>query len=114
VVRDVGDLVVYQRAVALADAVYAAGAAWDSFDRWTVGVQVMRAADSIGANLSEAWGRDTRADRRRIVFLARGSACELEHWIARAAERGLALPPDASADAAEVSRILNGLLRAWS
>ncbi len=90
-----------------------AGTTWDSFDRWTVGVQMVRAADSVGANLAEAWGRDTRADRRRMAFLARGSACELEHWVARAHERGLALPPNASSDAAEVSRMLNGLLRAW-
>jgi len=114
VLRDVKDLVVYQRAVTLADSIHAAGAAWDSFDRLTVGVQMVRAADSIGANLAEAWGRDTRADRRRVVFLARGSACELEHWITRAEARELALPPNASRHTAEVSRMLNGLLRAWS
>ena len=113
-VRDVSDLVVYQRAVTLAAGIYAASAAWDSFDRWTVGVQMVRAADSIGANLAEAWGRDTRPDRRRMAFLARGLACELEHWIRQGEQRGLALPSQASDKACEVSRMLNGLLRGWS
>jgi len=114
VVRDVSDLLVYQGSTALADSIYSAAAAWGSFPRWTVGVQMVRAADSTGANLAEAWGRDTRADRRRIVFLARGSACELEHWMSTAERRALSLPDGALADAREISRMLNGLLRGWS
>jgi four helix bundle protein len=113
-IRDVSDLVAYRRSVEFADAVHASAASWGSFDRWTVGVQLVRAADSVGANLSEAWGRDTRADRRRIVFLARGSACEVEHWVRRAEARSLPLPPEPSTRAAELSKLINGLLRAWS
>jgi four helix bundle protein len=32
---------------------------WSSFDRWTVGQQMVRSADSIGANIAEAAGRRT-------------------------------------------------------
>lgn len=49
-----------------------------------------------------------------MVFLARGSAYEVEHWVRRADSRGLALPNLARQKAAEVSRMLNGLLRGWS
>jgi four helix bundle protein len=73
-----------------------------------------RSAGSVGANIAEAWGRDTHADRRRTLFLARGSACELEHWVDQAARLGLPLPSNAANEAREVSRMLNGLIRRWS
>ena len=114
VVRNFRDLRVYEQSCALADALRAATEAWDPLDRWSVGIQMIRAADSVGANLAEGWGRDTRRDRKRFVFLARGSACEVEHWVERAQARRLLLPDGAAQRSVEVSRMLNGLLRAWS
>jgi four helix bundle protein len=105
------DLEVYERAVGLADAVWGRVAGWDAFARWTVGVQLVRSADSIGANLAEAAGRSTDADQRRFLIVARGSALELEHWLDRASERGLPLTPGATAEAQRVGRMLNGLIR---
>jgi four helix bundle protein len=64
----------YQRAVALADDIRRSVEAWTSFDLWTVGVQLVRAADSVGANIAEAYGRWNYADRRRVLFIARGSS----------------------------------------
>jgi four helix bundle protein len=114
VVKNFKDLAVYQRAESLADELRRSTSAWEQFDRWTVGVQMLRAADSVGANIAEGWGRDTRRDRRRFLFLARGSSCELEHWIRRADARLLPVPRGAGDRVEEVSRMLNGLLRAWS
>jgi four helix bundle protein len=105
------DLEVYRRSVGLADAVHAFASAWSSFDLWTVGVQVVRAADSVGANIAEAEGRSTDADRRRFLIVARASALELQHWLDRADRRGLALPGEAQAEADRLGRMLNGLIR---
>jgi four helix bundle protein len=69
---------------------------WPSFDRWTVGQQLVRAADSVGANLAEGCGRAHKPGQRRLCFIARASAWELEHWLDRARE---------------LSRMLNGLTR---
>jgi four helix bundle protein len=106
-------LTAYVRAVALADDLRAAVGAWPQLDRWTVGVQLIRAADSIGANIAEAYGRWSFVDRRRLLFIARGSACELEHWLLRARERSLSTVPHATDRAREVGRLLNGLAKAW-
>ena len=104
-------LAVYGKYAALADDLWEAIQRWRAFDRWTTGVQLVRAVDSVGANIAESRGRWTYPDRRRILFLARGSALELEHWLLRANARGLTYPDDALERAREVSRMLNGLAR---
>jgi four helix bundle protein len=106
-------LAAYRRSVILADEIRDAVAQWGAFDTWTVGVQIVRAADSVGANVAEAYGRRTDADRRRLLFIARGSACELEHWLMRATARHLSCPTNAAERAMELGKMLNGLARAW-
>jgi four helix bundle protein len=108
------DLVVYGRARTLAGGVHACVSRWESFERWSVGIQAVRAADSIGANLAEGYGRAPSADRRRFVLIARGSAFELEHWLETAADRCLPLNPELIAESRQVSRMLNGLTRRMS
>jgi four helix bundle protein len=106
------DLAVYRRAAALADELRQAVGEWDSLDQWTVGVQTIRSADSICANIAEAMGRWSAPDQLRILFIARGSATELQNWIHRATARGLACPADAVLRVREIGRMLNGLIRA--
>jgi four helix bundle protein len=113
-VAGIWDLEVYVKACALADALHASVLGWSKVDTWTVGVQAIRAADSIGANLAEAGGRRTDGDRARFLFIARGSGLELQHWLERAAARGLTCPDNANERAREISRMLNGMTRAWS
>jgi four helix bundle protein len=108
------ELDVYRRSVALGSALAEAVRDWDNFALWTCGVQMVRAADSIGANIAEAHGRDTFLDRRRQLYVARGSAFELEHWLEVAVERRLPHPRAARGEAQEISRMLNGLARRWS
>ena len=66
-------LQVYQLSEQLADAVWDMAQAWDSFAKDTVGKQLVKAADSVGANIAEGYGRGTGADNRRFVRTARGS-----------------------------------------
>lgn len=80
---------VYQLAEKLADEIWVAVAGWDRFARDTVGRQIVRAADSIGANIAEGIGRGTAPDNRRFVRTARGSLNETKHWLRRAYRRNL-------------------------
>jgi four helix bundle protein len=106
------DLEVYRLAAGLSDDLRGAVREWESVDLWSAGIQMIRAADSIGANLAEAYGRGTRPDQARFLFIARGSALELQHWIARATARQLPCPPEARKTANRIARMLNGLIRA--
>jgi four helix bundle protein len=110
-VSDFRELRTYQLSVRVADSVRDAVVLWPSVDRWTLGVQLIRAADSVGANIAEAYGRFSAADQRRMLYVARGSAFETEYWIARARARALPLP-DRADQVSEVARALNGLIRA--
>lgn len=80
---------VYQLAEKLADEVYRVVRHWALFDRNTVGLQIVRAADSVGANIAEGVGRGTYKDNCRFVTVARGSLNETVHWLRRAYTRSL-------------------------
>ncbi len=51
---------VYKLAENLADGIWGVVLNWDYLARDTVGKQMIRAADSIGANIAEGTGRGTR------------------------------------------------------
>ena len=80
---------VYQLSENLADQIWPIVLKWNIFSRDTVGKQLVRAADSIGANIAEGTGRGTFVDNRRFVRIARGSLNETQHWLRRAYKRRL-------------------------
>lgn len=83
------DLRVYRLAEELADAVWELVKEWGPFERSTVGSQLVRAADSVGANLAEGYGRASPLDHQRFVRTARGSLYECRHFLRRADTRKL-------------------------
>ena len=80
---------VYQLSEKLADQVWEVVLGWNNFARDTVGKQIVRSADSIGANVSEGCGRGRFLDNKRFVRMARGSLNETQHWLRRAYKRNL-------------------------
>jgi len=83
------ELKVYQLAEELSDAIWDIVLKWNTLARDTVGKQLIRAADSIGANIAEGCGRQSPNDHRRFVRIARGSLLETQHWLRRAYRRKL-------------------------
>ena len=88
------NLKVYGLAEKLADEIWEVVLPWSHFARDTIGKQIVRAADSIGANIAEGTGRGSFADNRRFVRTARGSLYETRHWLRRAFKRKLLTPAE--------------------
>ncbi len=83
------NLKVYQLAEKSADVIWDIVIEWDYFAKDTVGKQLVRAVDSIGANIAEGIGRYSLPDNRRFARVARGSLYETKHWLRRAYKRKL-------------------------
>lgn len=83
------NLKVYQLSEVLADEIWDVVMGWDRFARDTVGGQIVRAADSSGANITEGSGRGSFQGNRRFIRIARGSLKETQHVLRRAYKRKL-------------------------
>lgn len=83
------NLRVYNLSEQLADEIWKIVFGWDNFAKDTVGKQIVRSADSIGANIAEGEGCGSFQDNRRFCRIARGSLQETQHWLRRAYKRDL-------------------------
>ena len=86
---NVESLRVYRLSEELSDLVWTIVLGWNYFARETVGKQLVRAADSVGANISEGSGRGSFVDNRRFVRIGRASFHETQVWLRRAYKREL-------------------------
>ena len=82
-------LEVYKLSEKLADEIWQIVKGWDYFAKDTIGKQIVRAADSISANIAEGEGRYNFPDNRRFIKIARGSLYETINWLRRAYKRNL-------------------------
>ena len=80
---------IYRLSEELSDLIWDIVSAWEKFSRNTIGSQIVRSSDSIGANIAEGNGRGTYNENRRFAKIARGSLFETKHWLRRAVKRNL-------------------------
>ncbi len=83
------DLQVYQISMKLADEVHDLILEWDNFHKYSTGTQLIDAADSISANISEGYGRFHFKDHKNFLYFSRGSLSETKTWLTKAANRKL-------------------------
>ncbi|MBD2447800.1 four helix bundle protein [Nostoc sp. FACHB-152] len=83
------NLRVYQLSENLANEIWFIVQKWDYFAKDTVGKQIVKSADSIGANIAEGNGRYNLQDNQRFIKIARGSLNETRYWLRLACKRKL-------------------------
>ena len=83
------DLRILKAAEESADKIWKQVVQWDEFARDVVGKQMARAADSLGANIAESFGRFNFGEKLQFLYYARGSLFETKYWLNRAKVREL-------------------------
>jgi len=109
-VRSYRDLLVWQRAMKLAEVAYDAAAALPRFETFGLASQIRRSAVSVAANVAEGHGRLHRADYVRHLSIARGSLAELQTLLLLAERIHHTTVESPSSLAEETARMLNSLI----
>jgi len=79
----------YNRSFNLSNRIWSVVIKWDNFEKFGVGSQLTRAADSISANLAEGFGRYHKKDKIKFFRYSFGSLLETIDWIKKAKTRAL-------------------------
>ncbi len=83
------ELQVYQLSMGIAEKIWTIVNKWDYFSKDTIGKQLVRAIDSVAANLSEGYGRFHYKENKNFCYYSRGSLFETKTWITKANNRKL-------------------------
>ncbi len=83
------ELNVYNLAMDLGERVWNVMKGWGNFEKDTIGKQLIRAIDSVAANLSEGFGRYHFKDVKNFGYYSRGSLYESKTWLTKAKNRAL-------------------------
>ncbi|MGA7159114.1 MAG: four helix bundle protein [Acidobacteriaceae bacterium] len=108
------DLLVWQRAIQLAVAVYKLTASFPPSEKFGLSFQLRRASVSVASNIAEGYGRMTRGEYLQFLGHARGSNSEVETQlvIVRAINMSIGLEiQGAESLCADVGRLLNALMK---
>ena len=83
------ELEIYNISMDLSDKIWSIVDTWDYFKKDTIGKQLVRAIDSVSANISEGFGRNSFKDQRNFYYYSRGSLYESKTWITKAQRRNI-------------------------
>ena len=75
------DLEVYQLSFELSNEIWEVYLQLPKQFKFNIGTQVVRAIDSIGANIAEGFGRYHYKDSMKFYYNAIGSLFESKHWL---------------------------------
>jgi four helix bundle protein len=112
--RGYRDLIAWQKAMELAEATYAVSVDLPIEEKYGLTSQLRRAAVSVPSNISEGHGRSSPKDFARFIEHAMGSLFEVETQLMLSVRLKMLRAENVDRvleQAAEVGRILNGLLR---
>ena len=99
------ELQVYQLSMDLGGKVWKIVIDWDYFLKDTIGKQLVRAVDSVAANLSEGFGRYHFKEANNFSYYSRDSLYETKTWLTKAYNRDLITKEEFQTFQTEINRI---------
>jgi four helix bundle protein len=112
-VKSFRDLVVWQRSIQLAVAVYKFSGGFPREELYGLTSQMRRAKVSVSSNNAEGHGRGSTGEYRQFLGIARGSNCELQTQLEITRALGMGerkLLHDAESLSHEVVKMIHGVL----
>jgi len=112
--QDFHELRVWEKAHSLTLKIYTMTKSFPADELYGLTSQMRRAAASIGANICEGCGRETRPDFAHFLQIAAGSSSELQYHLVLAHDLGYVSLHDCShltTDVTEIKRMLTGLIQ---
>ncbi|MGD8779250.1 MAG: four helix bundle protein [Ignavibacteria bacterium] len=83
------ELQVYKLSMELGEKIWDIVIQWSYFEKDTIGKQLVKAADSVAANISEGYGRYHFKENINFCYYSRGSLFETKTWITKSFRRNL-------------------------
>ena len=114
-VQSFRDLIVWQRGIELATAIYRLTQDFPREEVYGLTAQLRRSAVSVPSNIAEGQGRLTTGEFRQFLGIARGSNCELQTQLEIARSLGFASPTridEAKNLSNEVGKMISAILGA--
>ena len=104
-IKSYRDLLIWQKAMALAKKIYAMTRAFPGDERFGLTAQMRRAVVSVASNIAEGQARHGRREFVQFLSHAEGSLAELDTQLALAVELGYCRPSDADGSVATVAEL---------
>jgi four helix bundle protein len=95
----------YVHAYTLGNEIWEMVSKWEKFERWTIGVQITKSADSMSANIAEGYGRFHKKEKIHFYRYSAGSVMETKDWLLKAKDRRLITPEQADHLIAEIEKL---------
>jgi four helix bundle protein len=108
------DLLVWQKAKALAVEIYRATERFPKNEIFGLTSQMRRAAISVASNIAEGQGRGSKPDFVKFLCVARGSLLELETQLEIALELGMGNPDELSKLREDCYKTLGSSIALWA
>jgi four helix bundle protein len=113
------DLDVYKRAYEVSLEIHRMSLTFPKIEQAVLADQMRRASKSICANIAEGFGkqRQSRAEYKRFLLMAVGSADEMQVWTRYCRDLGYVDPESAQRwmdEYKSIARMLQGLYSAWA
>ncbi len=86
---ELSDIDCYMRPLRLSNYIWNIVLGWKTFEKHTIGIQLVKATDSISANLAEGFGRYGKKDKIKFYNYSHGSVKEVEDWTTKCSMRGI-------------------------
>ena len=111
-IKSYEDLVAWQKAMMLAEQVYALQKNLPREEVYSLGDQIRRAVVSVPSNIAEGFGRESDKDFKYFLSIARGSLFETKTQLQLAGRLGyLKLSEELYNLFDEVGKLISGLIR---